>query len=236
MKKTVHKVLRFPLSSELSKTLGVEIIFCTILVTLSLIAFFRLSKDVFFKEVISFDSAIINTIYSFRSPDLTEIMLLVTFLGGSLFLFFASSLAAVYLYMKKPKEALIFIAVIYSGIVINLFLKIFFQRERPDNLPLLNELTYSYPSAHALNSFLVYMGISYFIFRVTKNVRLGIIASSISAFFIFIIGLSRIYLGVHFPSDVLAGFIGGFVWLLSAIIFEKTIIYERLYKAGNKRK
>ncbi len=236
MKKTAKKVLRFPLGSKLSKTLGIEILICAGLSILSLFIFFNLSKDVFLKEAISFDSAIIEYIYGFRNPDLNEIMLLITFLGSSLFLFFASSLTAVYLYTKRPKDALIFISIIYAAVIINLFLKLFFQRDRPDNLPLVSELTYSFPSGHAMNSFVFYMAISYFIFRATKNVKLGIIASGILAFLVFIIGVSRIYLGAHYPSDVVAGFIGGFVWLLSAIIFEKTIIYERLYKAEKKRK
>lgn len=201
----------------------------------SLLLFFKLGDDVFQKEVFSFDTAITNFIYQFRSPILNEIMLNVSFLGNMVFLFCLSVITALYLYTKRRKDALIFSSILYTGVIINLILKEFFQRPRPHLFSLIPESSYSFPSGHAMNSFVFYTAIAYFILRVNDNIKLAFITSGIAIIIIALIGISRIYLGVHFPSDVIAGYVGGFFWFISAILFEKTIIFERLYRSANKQ-
>ncbi|EKD87117.1 MAG: hypothetical protein ACD_37C00032G0001 [uncultured bacterium] len=79
-----------------------------------------------------------------------------------------------------------------------------------------------------MNSFVFYFAIAYFIYRETGNTKYFLTSIAITSLFVLFIGISRVYLGVHYPSDVIAGYIAGFIWLVSAILFDKTIIFERL--------
>ncbi|HVF69803.1 MAG TPA: phosphatase PAP2 family protein, partial [Xanthomonadales bacterium] len=88
----------------------------------------------------------------------------------------------------------------------------------------------SFPSGHSMNSSVFFLSLTYFIFRNTRNRKLGIILTIFSGIIVVLIGLSRIYLGVHFPSDVLGGYAAGLLWFVAVLLFEKIIIFLRLFK------
>ncbi|MEK7559365.1 MAG: phosphatase PAP2 family protein [Patescibacteria group bacterium] len=226
----VKRVVEFSFSSKLAFVLFLEIIFSIILSLAALFIFLKIGTGVLEKEVFSIDVFLANFIYSFRSPQVTTIMMYLTFFGSPLFLFSLSVIGTLYVFTKRRKDALIYFVVLYSGVMLNLILKYTFQRPRPHYLPLISEDSFSFPSGHAMNSFVFYAALSYFILRETKSATTTIFVSVISVVIILCIGLSRIYLGVHYPSDIIAGYITGFLWFTSAILFEKTIIFERLYK------
>lgn len=232
------KLITFSLSSRLAFVLLLEIIASVIISLLALHFFWEIAEGVWTQQVNSFDKTLINFIYFFRNPTTTSLMLFFTFLASPLFVFIGSILMVLYLYIKRRKDALIFSAILYSGILVNLLLKDMFHRPRPTLHPLVHESTYSFPSGHAMNGFVFYAALTYFVLRETKNVKLATIFGLISAVVILCIGISRIYLGAHYPSDVVAGYIAGFIWFIAAIIFDKTIIFERLYRKTNygKRK
>ena len=116
------------------------------------------------------------------------------------------------------------------GLIATTILKIFFKVPRPIFNTLSIEHSYSYPSGHALNSFLFYGAISYFIYHFTKNKKLSAVISVVCIFMVFSIGLSRIYLGVHRTSDVIAGYIFGFWLFVVIILIDKTITFLRLIR------
>lgn len=230
----VKRVVKFSFSSRLAFILFLEIVFSVLLSLTALFIFLKMGNDVLEKEVFSIDVWLTNYIYGFRSPLITTIMICFTFLGSTLFLFFLSGISTLYLFTKRKKDAIIYFVILYSGVILNLILKFTFQRPRPHHLPLIYEDSFSFPSGHAMNGFVFYTALSYFILRETKNTTTAIFVSTISLIIILCIGLSRIYLGVHYPSDVIAGYITGFLWFISAILFEKTVIFERLYKRTKK--
>ena len=227
----VKRVVKFSFSSRLAFMLFIEIVFSIILSLAALFILLKMGNEVLEKEVFSVDVTITDLIYSFRSPFLTEIMRWFTFLGSPLFLFSLSVIGTLYIFTKRKRDALIYSVILYSGVILNLILKYIFQRPRPHHLPLISEDNYSFPSGHAMNSFVFYTALSYFILRETKNLTTSIFVFAISGIIIFLIGISRVYLGVHYPSDVIAGYVTGFLWFTSAILFEKTIIFERLYNS-----
>lgn len=227
--------IQFSFSSRFTLILTLEILLSVILGMFSLLLFFKLGDDVFQKEVFALDSTITNFIYGFRSPVLNKIMLNISIFGNVAFLFCLSVITVFYLYTKRKKDALIFSSILYTGVIINLILKEFFHRPRPHLFTLIAENSYSFPSGHAMNSFVFYTAIAYFILRASNNITLAFVTSGIAIIIIVLIGISRIYLGAHYPSDVIAGYVGGFFWFISAILFEKTIIFERLYRSANKQ-
>jgi len=232
--KQINKFLKFIKSSHLSLVLFVEIIISVFVSLVSLYLFLELGEEVLDKDILQFDSLITNFIYSFRSTFLNQVMMFFTSLGSGLALITMSVITIFYIGAVRKKDVAIYLGILCSGAILNIILKFLYQRPRPENLPLIHENSLSFPSAHAMNSFVFFAALSYFIFRETNNRNVTLIVSFASIIIIGLIGISRIYLGVHYPSDVLGGFIAGFLWFTSAILFEKTIIFKRLYKSRKK--
>lgn len=203
---------------------------------LSLFLFLYISALVLNGRFAYLDSAISEVIYSFRNPMMTGIMHFVTFLGGE-FTLLSSVIIVVFLVFKKhKKEAGLFAFIIFSGFALNNFLKYILKVPRPDIDPLSAEAFYSLPSGHAMISLIFYGFLSYFVFHFTRNKRLSVLVLILSIIIILLIGFSRVYLGVHYSSDVLAGFVAGFWWLTTAILIDKTLTSYKLFKGKeNKR-
>jgi undecaprenyl-diphosphatase len=119
---------------------------------------------------------------------------------------------------------------LFFGIALNFLLKSMFQRPRPTFLPLVQENFYSFPSGHAMNSFIFYTSLSFFIFRRIRNKYLRIGLIFLSMMFILLIGISRVYLGAHYASDVVAGYVTGFLWFVLVLFFEKSLVFLKLFK------
>ncbi len=231
LRQRLSQVIEFSRSSQIAFALCTEIIVGVFLTIATLGAFFKLGEDVIDKEIISFDSSIIHFIYHFRTPIVTYFVNKISFLGGDIFLGTAITLTILYLFFNRhKKDALVFSFILFFGIGLNLLLKNMFHRPRPDLIPLVHETSYSFPSGHSMNSFIFYTCLSFFIFRKIKNKKLSIALIIISAIFIFLIGISRIYLGAHYPSDVLAGYIAGLCWFIIVLLFEKTLSFLRLFR------
>lgn len=200
----------------------------------SLFIFWKLAEDILEKETFSFDNTIIHVIYSLRSPIMTSVMEFITFFGSGTFLTIASIVIIGFLFKYHRKDSYLFSCIFIFGVLLNTFLKDFFKRPRPDFLPLIHESSYSFPSGHAMNSFVLYTCLAYFVFRRMENRVLGYSLIIATGVLILLIGISRVYLGVHYPSDVIAGYFAGFVWFLLVLLFEKTIRTIRLFGKKDK--
>lgn len=236
VKKTFVNIFDFSLSSKVAFLLFCEILLGFVITFGTLLIFLKIGKNVLEREIISFDQFVTHFIYSFRSPFMNEVMGTISFLGGDIFLSLAIIVAICILLAKHKKDALVFAFILVTGIGLNIFLKNFFQRARPDFFPLFHEPSYSFPSAHAMNATVFYLCVAYFIFWHLKNRKLGITLIVIFLLLIFLIGISRIYLGVHFPSDVLGGFVAGLCWFTVVLLFEKTIIFFKLFRKRDLKK
>jgi undecaprenyl-diphosphatase len=191
------------------------------------VTFAELVDELLEKEIHHFDQIIIQWIHSFR-PDLTPAMKFFTFFGSidalSLFLFISSVLM---IWKRKHWEAVFLIVGIGAGGIFNLLLKWIFQRQRPTFHRLIEETGFSFPSGHSMGSFIFYgmLCMVVIVFLESKPVKVSIIL--ITIFLIFMIGFSRIYLGVHFPSDVLAGYAAGGAWLTICLMGLRIILETR---------
>ncbi|HER41011.1 MAG TPA: phosphatase PAP2 family protein, partial [Salinimicrobium catena] len=112
----------------------------------------------------------------------------------------------------------------------NIALKRAFDRARPTIEHLVVVKTLSYPSGHAMSAMAFYGFLTYLVFQIKMKHWLRAILASIFIFLILAIGISRIYLGVHFPSDVAGGFIAGLIWVAFCVVLFNIIALLRLRK------
>ena len=195
-----------------------------ILISLLLI-FLLITILVITNNTILFDNSIYKFLFSLRNNTLDSIMKNITKFGNTTFIIM--TLIILIIILKKDDGYLLLINVI-STIGMNQLLKYIIRRPRPDHLRLIVEKGFSYPSGHSMISIGLYGFIIYIINKKIKDKYLKIPLIIIFSLLIIGIGLSRIYLGVHYPSDVLGGYI------LSFIIMILVINYYNNHFRGNK--
>lgn len=192
--------------------------------------FLNLSLEVFDRDFMFYDTLIAQLVYLLRTPVLNSIMLFITSLGDNQLLFFLALIFLYFTWRQHKRESIFLLTTFITGIILNDFIKNLFHRPRPLISPLIVETNFSYPSGHAMNSMVFYSVLSYLIFRLIKNNFLRYFILVLCTVLILLIGFSRVYLGVHYPSDVLAGYIVGFWWLSLVILIDKTITLFRIFQ------
>lgn len=199
--------------------LSVEMIVILAVFLVSLVFFILITRHVFVLKDENFDYRVFGFLKAHVSERNNGIMLFFTYLGTHNFLIPANiALIIFFLFIKKHKWYSITIpAIALSSLALMFLLKNLFGRNRPD-IPLLREVQgLSFPSGHALMSVTFYGLLIYIIWRTVKRVWLKYLLVALLVLLIHIIGFSRIYLRVHYASDVMAGFATGFLWLVFSI-------------------
>jgi undecaprenyl-diphosphatase len=192
--------------------------------------FFDISTEIIEKDTIIIDRAISYFIYGLRTPPLTQIMIFITNFGAQ-YTLVGLAFVVVFLFWKHRRQyALFFLIVSAMGLFINISLKELFHRPRPSMSPLINASSFSFPSGHAMNSFVFFATLCFYFYHFTKNKKASVIVAIFSLFLILLIGFSRVYLGVHYPTDILAGYCIGFWWFITAILIEKSVTFSRVYR------
>lgn len=197
--------------------LSIAFIVCLV----SLIGFGFMAFLVSGHKIIQFDSIVISFIQGLESPMLTAVMKFFTFIGSTSSIVVLSLLVLFFLYkvLKHRSELILFIAVLLGSNILFLSLKLLFHRARPDFHRLIEVGGYSFPSGHATNAFALYGLLAFLLWRHIPVKWGRTILILISITMIIAIGLSRIYLGVHYPTDVISGYLAGGFWLAIAIWF-----------------
>ncbi|MCM3410665.1 phosphatase PAP2 family protein [Metabacillus litoralis] len=159
-----------------------------------------------------------------RLPFLTDVFLVITELGSLKFYLPLCLVIGLYFLFKRKIVGVIFLFVtLYSVRQLNYQLKEVFSRERPSFDAVYEASHYSFPSGHAMNSAAIYGFICFLlVFYIIKEHKKRMTAAVMTAVLVFLIGVSRMYLGVHYLTDVLAGWSVGFIWLvILSTIFAK---------------
>jgi undecaprenyl-diphosphatase len=140
----------------------------------------------------------------------------LTALGGSTVLALMIFVVAGYLFLQKKYHAMwVTLICTTGGLAVSLVLKRIFSRPRPTEVPHLSEtMTSSFPSGHSMLSAVVYLTLGMLLTRVVAGRASKIYFLGIAMVITFLVGVSRVYLGVHYPTDVMAGWMAGFVWAL----------------------
>jgi len=182
---------------------------------LLIVAFVELVEEVFEGDTLFFDEAILNGINHFSSPFLDTFFVVITQLGG---VFGSIALTAILLIIllrrKMYQKALIVGATVAGAALLNVILKLVFERTRPDLWEqLVIETSFSFPSGHSMIT--AALGLS--LIFICWNTRYRWLAVVLGSSFIIVIGFSRLYLGVHYPTDVLAGWVVSAAWLSTVV-------------------
>ena len=204
------------------------IIFATMTFTL-----WEISEDINKREPLTIADAQLSTwLHSRTLPWLTSTMFVVTSLGSSLI---ASCIAVVFgLYLIRRRRfywLAAFLSSVYGGMLLNRILKYAFQRPRPHfDDPLLSLTSYSFPSGHTMTATVLFGVLAAYFFTTTPDWRRRVVIVFIASLLILLVGFSRMYLGVHYLSDVLGAMAEGLAWLALCL----TIVYS-FWRAQNRQ-
>jgi undecaprenyl-diphosphatase len=152
----------------------------------------------------------------------------VTALGSFTLLFGLVGFVTLYLFMHgKPRNAWFLVVSSTSGAVLSTLLKMAIDRPRPDLTGVARVFTASFPSGHALISAVVFLTIGVFVARAASSRMLAIYSLASAGLITITVGLSRIYLGVHYPTDVIAGWLIGTGWALTCWLVVEVVMRRR---------
>lgn len=189
-------------------------------IVLSLLLFVVLAEDVIEREPFRFDTPLLLWLHSRQLPLLDAVMLGFTRVGGAPMLLFAALLSLVLWQLKRSSESVFVVAALIGSAVLNLGAKAVFGRTRPSLwLSIAPEHDFGFPSGHAMLSSAFILAFLAVLWGsdASDTVKKG--ATILGVLFVAGIGLSRLYLGVHFPSDVLAGWALSLAWVTALSSF-----------------
>ncbi|PGY08490.1 phosphatase PAP2 family protein [Bacillus sp. AFS031507] len=204
----------------------------------SIIGFSLISLLISDQKIIHFDRTVIDMVQGSETLVLTNVMKFFTFIGSAPFVIVLSLFLLFFLYkvLHHRFELILFAAAITGSAILNGILKQFFQRVRPDFHRLIDIEGYSFPSGHAMNAFTVYGILSFLLWRhIPSRFGRGVLIS-VSMVMILAIGISRIYLGVHYPSDIIGGYFASGFWITTAILFFQYYQEKRYNKKKQREK
>ena len=209
-----------------------------IIAFLCLIIVLMMLEDIFENEQLTLDMVVYRlVILNLRSEPVTAIMKVITNLSSAYVLIAIT--IGILLFVKNKKVGLCVASNLVITTLLNQLLKYIIQRPRPDGYRLIAESGYSFPSGHSMVSMAFYGLIIYLIWKMVKNKKIKYISCGILGLLIPMIGFSRIYLGVHYASDVIGGFAISIVYLLLFTNIARSVLQlekEKNYPMKNKRK
>lgn len=204
-----------------------SILFIGLAGAIAMLLFFAwLAEEVLEGDTWAFDESLRASIHAFANPSLTSLMRGVTMLGSTTFLIaLGVCVALAFVLAGWHRGVALFATTMAGAIILNAALKLSFQRIRPApffDTPL--PISYSFPSGHALFSLCFYGVLAWLIAaRIRRNTTARVVIWTVAASLVSLIGLSRIYLGVHYPSDVLAGYTAGIVWVMAVTLADRLL-------------
>ena len=197
-----------------------------IILFICLVGFLAIAEDVFHKEIMMKDIIGYKLVSTFLISDFaTPIAKFITNFGGAIFLIIATIILFILIKNKKIGFSIISNLVIVT--ILNQLLKNILQRPRPNEFRIIEETGYSFPSGHSMVSMAFYGYLIYLIYRYVKNKYVKWVLIVLLSILICTIGISRIYLGVHYTSDVLGGFLISISYLVIYISAVNKFLLEK---------
>lgn len=176
------------------------------------------------------DEGILRWMAANGSPSVDTFMLEVTALGARLVVWMVVMVATAFLLLNRHRwsAALLWVSMLGAGLI-NMVMKEFFDRPRPDVFPWRTPHVgnASFPSGHAMTSIVIYGTLGYLLGRLMPTKATRNATYALAALVILLVGGSRLYLGVHYPSDVLAGFMTGAAWAFTCGLGMEAVRYFR---------
>lgn len=197
-------------------------------------AFGEFSETVMAGQTQAFDEAVLRWVGAHHTPTLDSLMLEITALGTGSAVLMMIVVAALFLALTRHRySAALLLAATAGGGLLNIVLKHFFGRPRPHVFEWgTHAMSSSFPSGHAMTATIVYTTVAYLAARLQRRVWERTLTMIVAALVILAISASRVYLGVHYPSDVAAGMIIGIAW--SAFCMATLEAIQRAAKRAGK--
>ncbi|PZE21738.1 phosphatase PAP2 family protein [Paenibacillus xerothermodurans] len=181
------------------------------------------------ERLAQFDAVVMSWIQGWRSPALTSVMKFFTFIGAGLPAVVISGFIMFILYtlLGFRRELIFFLWVTVGSALLNVALKSIFQRTRPDINRIIDASGYSFPSGHSMAAFSVYGVVTFLLWKHIHNKAARVALLCAAAAMILVIGISRVYLGVHYPSDVVGAYLASGFWLTFSVWFFQRYEHRR---------
>ena len=194
-----------------------------IILFICLVVFIKFTEEVFFNEIIKTDAVAYKYIVEkLRTDTLTKIMKVITFFGDAISIITLTILSIIFVKNKKNKIFIGTNAVLIT--LLNVLIKNLVKRPRPEGFRIISESGYSFPSGHSMVSTAFYGLFIYLAYKYIDNKKLKYFICTVLSVLIVLIGTSRVYLGVHYGSDVIAGFVLSIAYLIGfTSIFSKIL-------------
>lgn len=168
---------------------------------------------------ILFDVPLMNAIHTIENGAVFSIMKFISFIGSGYFLFPAVGIGFIYAILNKKYYISKLLLVSSLGCwIVNHLLKLVFNRTRPLDFFLVQQGGLSYPSGHSMVSMSMYLTFAYLICRSDRFKDKKRLIYALALTYVLIMGLSRLYLGVHWPTDIIGGFAMGYVYFNTVVI------------------
>jgi membrane-associated phospholipid phosphatase len=191
-------------------------IFCVLLT----LGFAWLAKGVFSDRFVAIDNGVITWLHNYWGPASNNFMLFFTTIGEVWVL--GPLIAVAAFALTRSRRWIDAGGLVLAGLgagLLNLVLKDIFERARPNLFPgPIHLTTYSFPSGHAMGSIAVYGMLAFVSARLTNHRLLRYAIVLVAMVIVFFIGLSRVFFGVHYPTDVIGGYLAGAIWLAISIL------------------
>lgn len=174
------------------------------------------------------DKEFTTMLYNIRTPWLSQFLFLITRLGERETVFIVGAIVtAIFLYRRRF-VAIIAFWLVMGGVGLSVrYGKTFISRARPADVAYYEVVHYSFPSGHATTALALFGMLAYFLYRHYDKHRYQKLCLWVAVILSLLVGFSRIYLGVHYLSDVLAGFLLGLLWMLVGISLIEVMMYRR---------
>jgi len=199
---------------------------------LALFLFAWLGNEMLEGDTQSFDQVIREWVHGYASPGMTSAMTAISSLGSSVLVAELLIALAAFAWLRWRRAATWLIVAMAGSLVLDLTLKYIYHRTRPTAYFGMAPHSYSFPSGHALCSFCFYGVLAGLLSARTKPLGWRLLIWIAAAGMVIAIGLSRIYLGVHYPSDVVAGYLAATVWVGTIIVLD----HVRKLRKNSKKK
>ncbi len=188
---------------------------------LAIFLFAWLAENVVEQHTAHFDSVVRAVVHGYASHPLTRIMFAVSFMGSGGLIASALIAFALFRYFQWRRAAIWLVLTLAGALALDLALKFAFHRPRP--VPFFGPIprTYSFPSGHSLFSFCFYGVLAGLLAGRVRSIQMRVGIWTVAALLVLAIGISRIYLGVHYPSDVIAGYLVGTIWTATMVVLDR---------------
>ena len=187
----------------------------------SLVLFAWIAGSLSHAWVRNFDFTIRNKVHEYATPTLTKCMIWISFIGGDGLIAAAILSITLFLVFRWRRAAVWMLVNISGTLILDLTLKYSFARLRPTPFFVPMPRTPSFPSGHSLFSFCFYGVLAGLLADRIESRRWQVFIWTVAAVLVGTIGLSRIYLGVHYPSDVVAGYLTGTLWVSTMVALDR---------------